>query len=82
MPPDEYKRRYYTQYQKRRFHKCLMPGCGDVLDYDQSEMVSHFAMVHKGWSLEGYYNSFIMRRQVSEIMVVNWQIWSNSTIVV
>ena len=64
MPREVYHNKFFSHFQKRRFHKCLMPDCGKTLDYDQSEMGKHFKRRHETWSLESYYDTYIKKKQV------------------
>ena len=34
MPPEEYKKEFFTHYFKRRFHKCLI--CKENMDWDRT----------------------------------------------
>ena len=72
MPREVYHNKFFSHFQKRRFHRCLI--CRKNLDYDKSEMTKHFDTKHEGLSLECYYDNCVKRKQVILIKRYNIEI--------
>ena len=66
-----YKKKYVTYYAigGKKTHDCRIPGCRKRMDWDRSKITSHFKKYHPGVKLRSYYERYISKARVNDMII-------------